>query len=212
MSSPFTLSEADQVISPPSQLEILWTNHRGAVVGTVIALIAASLAVIGIAASDHASRIASETLLSEATDASGWAKVIAKYPRSAAGADAMLLMAASLRDAGKLEESDALYSRFAESFPQSPIAVSGMIGRASNSRVGGHLDRILNDYQQAVAAYPQSYGAPFALYETARLLARDGKTEEVKRLLQSLATTYPGSVAAAAAGISAQPARSTSPN
>ena len=77
-----------------------------------------------------------------------------------------------------------------------------MIGRASNARIAGQSEQVLNDYQQAAVAYPQSYGAPFALFSAARLLAREGRTEDVKRILQSLTTTYPGSLSAQATGVS----------
>jgi len=202
MSSSFTPPEAGLEIAPPSTLEILWINHRGALLGGVAAVLVLFLIVLGVIVANRASTIASETMFSQAKDAAAWSDLIAKYPHSAAAADAILLLAASLRDNGKLDESDALYSRFAESFPQSPIAVSGMIGRASNARIAGQSEQVLNDYQQAAVAYPQSYGAPFALFSAARLLAREGRTEDVKRILQSLTTTYPGSLSAQATGVS----------
>jgi len=204
MSSPFTPPEADLEIAPPSAIELLWINHRGTVLAGIAGIIVIALVVIGVTVSRQATRIASEQALAGATDAAGWNDVISKYPNSAAAADAMLLLASSLRDAGKIEESDSLYSRFSESFPRSPIAVSGMIGRASNARVAGKPAEALNYYQQAAAANPQSYGAPFALFSQFRLLAQDGKTEEAKRIIQALANQYPLSLAAQAAGIRPQ--------
>jgi TolA-binding protein len=174
MSSPFTPPEADLEIAPPSAIELLWINHRGTVLAGIAGIIVIALVVLGVTVSRQASQIASEQALAGATDAAGWNDVISKYPNSAAAADAMLLLASSLRDAGKIEESDSLYSRFSESFPRSPIAVSGMIGRASNARVAGNPAESLNYYQQAAAANPQSYGAPFALFSQFRLLAQDG--------------------------------------
>jgi len=200
MSSPFTPPDANLEIAPPSAIELLWTNHRGALLGGIAAVCAVALVALGVGVSSRANRIASETLFSNATDEAGWNEVISRYPRSAAAADAMLLLAASLRDAGKLEESDAAYSRFVESFPNSPLAISGLLGRASNARVAGKTDQAISLYQQA-AAYPQSYGAPFAIFSQARLLAQQGKTDEVRALLQTLASTYPASVSAQAAGV-----------
>lgn len=193
--------ESGLEIAPPSALELLWMNHRGTLLGGAAALVVVLAVVLGVLARNHANRIASETLLCGATDAAGWNEVISRYPRSAAACDAMLLLAASLRDAGKIEESDALYSRFTETFPLSPLAVSGMLGRASNARVTGQPDQALSAYQQATTAYPQSYGAPFALFSAARLLSQQGKTEEVKRVLQTLGATYPASASAQAAGV-----------
>jgi len=119
----------------------------------------------------------------------------------------MLLLASSLRDQGKIEESDSLYSRFTETFPRSTIAVSGLLGRASNARVADKPADAINNYQQAAAAYPQSYGAPFALFSQFRMLAQEGKTEEAKRILQAISTQYPLSLAAQVAGIRPQISR-----
>ena len=204
MSSPFTPPEVDQEIAPPSSVELLWINHRGAVVGTVAAAVALVLVVLGVLVSSRASRLASENLLSSAQDEAGLRAVITAYPRSDAAADAMLLLAASLRESGKMEESDDLYSRFSESFSRHPMADSGALGRAANARVAGKTDLALSAYQQAAAAYPQSYGAPFALFSQARLLAQQGKGEEAKRVIQTLGSSYPSSISAQAAGVGAQ--------
>ena len=204
MSSPFTPPEADQEIAPPSTLEILWINHRGALLGGIVGLTILTIIGLGVLAVNRSSRIASETLLSGANNDAAWNEVISKYPRTPAAADAMLLLAASLRDAGKIEESDSLYSRFTETYPASPLAVSGLIGRASNARIAGKPADALNSYQQAAAAYPQSYGAPFAIFSQVRLLAQQGSMEDARRVIQSLGTQYPNSVAAQAAGVAAQ--------
>lgn len=204
MSSPFTPPEADLEVAPPSALELLWLNHRGVLVGGIAGIILLALVILGVTVSRRAGEIASQNALASATDAAGWSSVIANYPGTPAAADSMLLLAASLREAGKIDESDALYSRFAETFQRSTIAVSGLLGRASNARLAGKSPDALNAYQQAAAAYPQSYGAPFALFSQFRLLARDGKMEEAKRILQTLSTQYPLSLAAQAAGLRTQ--------
>jgi len=204
MPSPFTPPESDQEIAPPSSLELLWINHRGAFLGGIATVILIALIALGVLAANRSARIASETLLSGATNEAAWNEVISKYPKTPAAADAMLLLAASLRDAGKIEESDSLYSRFTETYPASSLAVSGLIGRASNARVAGKTGDALNSYQQAAAAYPQSYGAPFSIFSQARFLAQQGRMDDARRVIQSLGTQYPNSVAAQAAGIAAQ--------
>lgn len=204
MSSPFTAPEADQIIAAPSALEVLWMNHRGALVGSFAAVVVAILVVLGILASNRADRIASENLLASATDEVGWNAVISGYPRTPAAADAMLLLAASLRNQGKLEDSDAIYSRFAETFPQSQLAVSALLGRASNARVAGKPEAAFSAYQQAASAFGGSYGAPFALFCQARMLIQDGRGEDARKILEVLGSQYAGSVSATAAGLRSQ--------
>jgi len=202
VSSPFTPPESDFEIAPPSTVELLWENHRNTFLGGLAALLIISVIVLGVIIVKRSNRIDSENLFANATGEAGWREVITKYPHSPAAADALLLLASSLRNAGKLDESDSLYSHFAESFPQSPLAISGLLGRASNARVSGHPDRAASSYQQAAAGYPQSYGAPFALLMEARLMAQLGKIDETRRIIQSLASQYPTSFSAQAAGAS----------
>ena len=203
---PNSPSDSFLEIAPPSAFELLWINHRGAFLGGIALLVLGGLIVLGVMASAHTTRIASEALLSGATDEAGWRSVMAKYPRTPASANAMLLLAASLRDSGKLEESDELYSRFAETFPGSSIAVSGLLGRGGNARVSNRPDQALSAYQQAAAAFPQSYGAPYALLSEVQILIRQGKAEEAKRVLQVLMTQYAGSAAAQSLGGGSAPA------
>ena len=202
MSSIFTPPEADQEMAPPSGIELLWLNHRGALLGGIAAVIVLGGIVLGVIASERATSIASETLLAGASNDTALNEVIAKYPKSPAAADAMLLLAASLRDSGKIAESDALYSRFTESYPRSSLAVAGLLGRASNARVVGKTSDALSAYQQAASGFPQSYGAPFSLLAEARLFAQSGKIEEAKKAIQLLGTQYPTSLSAQAAGAS----------
>lgn len=212
MSSSFTPSESDQEIAPPSSVELLWLNHRRSVIGGAAAVVILGAVVLGVFTSRQATRIASECALAAATDATGWNGVISKYPDSPAAADATLLLAASLRDAGKLDESDAVYSRFAESFGRTSLGVSGLLGRASNARITGKTDDAINDYQQASSGFPQSYGAPFALTCQFRLLAQDGKKDEAQRILQTLGTQYPFSASALSLGLRPQAPQVSQPN
>jgi tetratricopeptide (TPR) repeat protein len=204
MSSPFTPPESDQEIAPPSAIELIWLNHRSSVLGGGLAVIILGAIVLGVFATRQATRLASEEALAAATDITGWNNVISKYPGSPAAADATLLLAASLRDAGKIDESNGVYSRFTESFGRGPIGISGLLGRASNARVTGNSSEALNNYQQAAAGFPQSYGAPFAVLSQFRILAQEGKQEEAQRLLQALANQYPLSFSAQVAGIRPQ--------
>ena len=86
MSQPLSSSDSILEIAPPSAIELLWINNRGAVLGSVVAFLAVALVILGVMTSSHATRIASETLLSGVTDDSGWREVIAKYPRTPASA------------------------------------------------------------------------------------------------------------------------------
>ena len=67
MSSIFTPPEADQEIAPPSGIELLWLNHRGALLGGLAAAVAIAVIVLAMIAANRGSEEASEALLAGAT-------------------------------------------------------------------------------------------------------------------------------------------------
>lgn len=177
----------------PPLFDLFWEEHREKVFPTLAIVLFLVLLTGGLLLLGRSHRVASEELLSKSSDIAGWQKVISSYPRSQAAADAMLLIAAAQRQAHDVEHSNATYTQFLEKFPHHPLAISAMIGRALNADVAGHPDQALNELQQASLVYPKSYGAPFALWMRARILARSGKMEESKKTIQMISTQYPDS-------------------
>lgn len=182
----------NSLVSPPL-FDLFWEEHRQKIFLALAALLFLMLAVGGILLLRRSHRIAAENLLSQSTDIEGWQKVVDSYPHSKAAANAMLLIAAAQRQAQDREHSNATYTQFLTKFPHHPLAISAMIGKALNDDVAGHADQALDELQQASVAYPKSYGAPFALWIRARILARMGKMEDSKKTIQMIATQYPDS-------------------
>ena len=106
----------------------------------------------------------------------------------------MLLIAGAQAQEHHPEESSKTYAQFLKRFSHYPLAISARLGIAMNDDAMGHPEQAIQELQQAVAAYPKSYGAPEALLLQARIMARLGKKEEAKRLLQMIMTQYPDSL------------------
>ena len=189
------MSTESSIISPPSPplFDLFWEEYRQKILLAIVVFLFLLLATGGILLLRHSRRLASESLLAQSADITSWQKVISSYPGSGAAANAMLLIAATQRQAHDVPASNNTYAQFLEKFPHHPLAISAMIGRALNDDVAGHSDQALDELQQASVAYPQSYGAPFALWMRARLLTRMGKTEDSKKTMQMISTQYPDS-------------------
>ncbi len=125
-------------------------------------------------------------LLAAANGDEGYRKVIARYPKTSAGASAMLLLAETLRTEGKYEESSTELRAFIAKFPAHPLLSGAWTGLATNQEAQGKTDEALATYQKALAAFPTSFTAPVALLGQARILRAQGKTEDAKRLYEQV--------------------------
>jgi TolA-binding protein len=182
------------------EAELFWERYRFIILtctGVVLAL-AAAVALWLFRA--HSARQAAAALFAEANDPAAWREVIAKYPDSAAAADAYFLLAGSLRDQGQLEESSGEYRKFLAAFPKSPLTGGARLGLAENLAVAGKTDEALAALRQVSEVDPGSYVAPFAALLEGRILVRSGKFEEARKVFSNLVSTYPRSPAARAAG------------
>ena len=182
------MSTETPTISPPL-FDLFWEEYRQKILLAIVGFLFLLIATGGILLLRHSRRLASESLLAQSADIASWQKVIASYPGSGAAADATLLIAAAQRQAHNLEQANATYAQFLEKFPHHPLAISAVIGRALNDDMAGHSDQALDELQQASVAYPKSYGAPFALWMRARILARMGKMEDSKKTIQMISNS-----------------------
>ncbi|MFI0347806.1 MAG: tol-pal system YbgF family protein [Chthoniobacterales bacterium] len=183
----------DSPITTPPLFEIFWEQHRQKITLTIALLLAAVLLLSGIFLLRRSQRIASNALFAKATDVTGWQKVIARYPSSGAALNASLLLAAAARDDHHYDQSNTIYSHLLEKFPHLPLTISALLGRAMNDEES-NPQMAIDEFEQAASAFPKSYGAPFALWNEARIFTRLGKKEEAKRVLTLISSQYPDSL------------------
>jgi tetratricopeptide (TPR) repeat protein len=182
------------------EAELFWHKNRSAILFGGAAILAIVAAVAIWLWSQHSARLAAEALFAQAQDPAAWREVIAKYPDSAAAANAHFLLADSLRSEGKLEESSALYQKFLATFPTNPLAGGARLGLAENLAAAGKTNEALAALREVQAKDSASYVAPFAALLEGRALIRMGKFDEARKVLANLVSSYPQSPAGRAAG------------
>ncbi len=182
------------------EAELFWEKNRSLIfIGAGIVMAVAAAVAIWLF-SAHNARQAAASLFAEADDPAGWREVIAKYPHSAPTADAYLLLAGSLREQGKLEESSAEYGKFLAAFPKSPLSGGARLGIAENLAAQGKAEEALAALRQVSETESGSYAAPFAALLEGRMFVRAGKYEEARKVFSNIVSSYPQSPAAGAAG------------
>lgn len=182
------------------EAELFWEKYRFIILACAGVVLAVAAAIALWLFRAHSARQAAAALFAEANDPAAWREVIAKYPDSAAAADAYFLLAGSLREQGQLEESSGEYRKFLAAFPKSPLSGGARLGLAENLAVAGKTDEALAALRQVSEIDSGSYAAPFAALLEGRILVRSGKFEEARKVFSSLVSAYPRSPAAHTAG------------
>jgi tetratricopeptide (TPR) repeat protein len=182
------------------EAELFWEKYRFIILACAGVVLAVAAAIALWLLRTHGARQAAAALFAEANDPAAWREVIAKYPDSAAAADAYFLLAGSLREQGQLEESSGEYRKFLAAFPKSPLSGGARLGLAENLAMAGKTDEALAALRQVSEVDSGSYVAPFAALLEGRILVRSGKFEEARKVFSNLVSTYPRSPAARAAG------------
>jgi TolA-binding protein len=175
---------------------LFWHEHKRKILlwtATVLVLGGSSLAWY---VSSTMNNLAAQEALAVAKDAAAYESLIGKYPGTMPAADAGLLLASVLRDAGKIEESTAAFRSFLKSFPEHPLAGGALLGVGQNQAAVGKTSEAAETFQQVAEKYSKSYAAPFARYAQAEILLREFHRQEAKPLLESIQTEFPDSVVA----------------
>src|SRR5881409_3232227 len=145
----------------------------------VTALIVALLAVIAFAGYRYYSdrRVAAAAAsLARAKTAQQYQEVIDRYPNSAAAGDAYLLLAEALRSEKKFGEANTTLQAFIAKFPQHEFVGTARMALAA--------------YQQVATTYPNSYNAPLALLSQVYILKGKNKSDEARRICETILTQY----------------------
>jgi len=179
---------------------LFWHTHKKNILLGVLAFVVVVGGGILWYASSRLSAEASVVALADAQDIPQFEEVIKKFGGTMPAADALLLVAAAHRTAGKTDESTAAFQSFLKSFPKHPLAGGALLGVGQNLDASGKSQEAMTTYQQVMEQYPKSYAAPFAGYAQAEILLRDFRRDEAKVILDSLVSQFPGSMVARLAG------------
>ncbi|HEX4629399.1 MAG TPA: tetratricopeptide repeat protein [Chthoniobacterales bacterium] len=170
--------------------EVFWDRYKKEVMAVLI------LALLGVAAyggyhlyTDRQANSAAEMLASAKT-AADFQKVMADYPRTAAGASAYLLLADAQRNEKKFAEANTTLHTFLDKFPKNELVGTARLAIAGNLEALGKNDEALAAYQRVVTADPTGFAAPMALYSQIHLLKDKKQIDEARRVCETIMTQY----------------------
>ncbi len=198
---------------PALDAQVFWFRYRREIVAVLLVAIAALIGWTAIRFFREKHDADAAAFFSSAKDAGGYQQVINRFPGTPAAASAYLLLAKTQRKEGKFADANASLRSFLDKFPNHELAMTARMAIAANLESLGKTDEALTLYQQ-IGAVPGNFNAPYAMIAQARILQARGKSDETKRILETIMTQHRESYASLEAAQmirSLKPAASPSP-
>jgi len=123
--------------------------------------------------------------------ADAFLKIAATYPKSSAGARALLLAAGSLFVEGKYPEAKAQFERFTREDHDSPFMGQALLGIAASLDAQGKTNEAVTAYKDLVDHHPGESVIPQAKFALARLYEAQNKLELARSLYEELNRNEP---------------------
>lgn len=172
------------------ETRVFWLRHRNEVIAVLVVALLAALGYVGFRVYTERRGAAAGELLAGAKTVSDYQQIIARYPNTAASADAYLLLADAQRREGKFTDANTTLQSFLSKYPESELAPTARLAMAGNLDTMGKTDEALAIYQQTASAYPKSYTAPLALISRAQLLKTKNRSDEARQVCEAIMTQY----------------------
>ena len=144
--------------------------------------------------------------------AEAYFKVASEYPKSAAGARALLLGAGSLFIEGKFPEAKSQFERFTREHRDSPFMGQALLGVAASLDAQGKTNEAVTAYKDLVDHHPGESVIPQAKFALARLYESQNKLELARSLFEELNRTEPYSSLGSEAGMRLEELLAKNPN
>jgi predicted negative regulator of RcsB-dependent stress response len=185
---------------PPVEQEFdllaFWIQYRRTILFFVVLLLVALLSFAVFQLVQFRERESAARELANAKTVEDFRRVVAEHPNSAAGGNALLVLADKLRSENKFDESNAALQQFIEKHPEHPLVSGAWMSLAVNLEKQEKTDEALANYQKVVASYPTSFSAPAAFLAQARIFKTKGKIDEAKRAYETVIAQFGDSVLA----------------
>lgn len=207
--SPATAS--DEPVYEIDSFEMLWEQHKGKIIGGVIAFVAILALVFGWLIVTNHRRTAAETAFGQAKTPADYQAVAEQFPSSPVAGSAALLLAEGLRGEKKYDEANQALERFVKAQPEHPFAPLAKVAMGENLALAGRADEAEKALQNVVQTDPKSFAAPFALLLDAEMRSTQRDRAGALKAYRELAQTFPESIATRASAPAYQALESLSP-
>jgi TolA-binding protein len=174
--------------------QTLWGAGVVMVVGVVVAFVLYRQNEADVAASEALSSVSMPQLASpgsRADTAEAFLKVAATYPKSRAGARAVLLAAGSLFADGKYPEAKTQFERFKREYTDSPLIGEALLGVAACLDAQGNGPDAIAAYKNLVDHHQGDVVLPQAKFALARLYEAQNQPEQARNLFEEVEHSDP---------------------
>jgi len=179
--------------------ELFWQQHKAKILAAAAALVVAVLGITGWVIQRHSLNLESQQALALAASPEAWRAVVEKFGGTPAAGSAQILLAGALRETGGPAASSQAYQEFLDGFGDHPLVGVARLGIAQNTLASGDEKRGIEQLR-ALAAGGDSFTAPLALFLEGSVLLDSGNLSAARTAFQNLASQYPRSLPAQAAG------------
>ena len=179
---------------PPQEFDLLafWIMHQRLIIRLIIVALIAVAVWGAFLFMDYRRRAGSEDALGNAKTAADYRKVTADWTGTPAAGTAFIRLAEELRKEGKAAEAAQALREFLDKYPLHPLRVPASHALASSLETAGKFDEALAAYQQFAASHGRSAFAPLAFIGQARVLKALGRTDEARKVLESIEQKFSG--------------------
>lgn len=173
---------------------MIWDQYKMLIIAAVIVLLLGGLGFAGYQFYQQQQANAAAAMLAGAKTPQDFQQVIEKYPGSGPAASAGLLLANAQRGEKKYADANVTLRKFIDQFPKHELVTTAWMGVAANLDSLGKTDEALSTYQRLATEYPQSFNAPLALFSQVPLLKAKGRSDEARRVCETIVSQYRDSV------------------
>ena len=184
-----------------------WENHKSKILAGVLAIVVVALGAVGVTAWQSKARSEAAAALAQASAPAEWRAVWEAHPRTPAGVNAALLLAAALRNEGDLPASSAVYEALlAQKGGIEALLPEAALGLAQNGLLQSpeNPSAAVEAFREVAARFPGKPAAAVALLTEGEILVQAKQEAEAAAVFRNLMADYPGSIPARVASAQLQ--------
>src|SRR6267143_940747 len=196
---------------PALEAQVFWLKYRKELLGLLAIALVAISAVSAYRVYRDRREMAASAMFGSARTANDYLQVINRYGDTSAAAAAYLSLANIQREERKFSEANTTLQTFIDKFPQHELVSTARMAIAGNLEALSKQDEALAMYQLIASTNAGSFNAPHALLAQAQILQAKNRTEDARRICETIMTKYRDSYAALEAARMLRTLKSTAP-